>query len=364
MYSLLSAMLAIGVVGCRDNQTITPPTEELSPEAQARKSAENLDRFKEGIEDKTIANDYEVRNGVVHVKNPAVLRKALENLDSFTSSFKQREPGFVSFQNKIDEALEKSQSVSSKAEADVFLKQWGVYVREENEMLFPQLYVRFNHLLSEDGALFVGKRIYLFTNGADYIILDGDKSKIKQIKAGKVDPETVLRIDTKSAVVSTPSGGRMAAVGCASLSGFRERDNRRGTVNVNGVLSRFDLGFNPATGINETFADASVVINGYSRKKVGWWWDRYNTVHSLRINYLARFVVQGTERQSIEPDDFTTTDPHERDGIDDRRSIGSNTVPTSIVNTTQVRIFLDVRRGFYTSRGLNNEPVFYNQCNP
>lgn len=181
MKRTINQILMVGVIstltliGCRDTDNVQPPV--TTTDAQARQTADDLKRFDAGIEDKAMTQDYEVRNGILYLKNPAVFTKAMENMAEFKAGFSKKNPDFVSFQTLTDQALDKSRAVQTKDEADAFLKQWGRYVREENEMLLPRLVYSFTSLLSKDGLIYVGKRLYVFTEREQFIIYDGDQGK-------------------------------------------------------------------------------------------------------------------------------------------------------------------------------------------
>jgi len=372
MKRTINQILMVGVIstltliGCRESQTVQPPVNTPTTDAQARQVADDLKRFDAGIEDKAMTQDYDVRDGVLHLKNPAVFTKAMENMADFKAAFSKKNSDFVSFQTLTDQALDKSRAVLTKGEADAFLKQWGRYVLEENEMLLPRLVYSFTSLLSKDGLIYIGKRLYVFTEKEQFIIYDGDQGKVQSAINSKTAQPGVSRMTIRGEVVgSSAPGGRVSSQGCETLTGFRPASGsgRRGYVTVTATVPAPSIGSN-SNGEEILNATAIVTLYGYTTKKSGWWWERYRTIHRLRTNYLAEFTVNGTPRPLLlpEPDLISTTEPLEREGIGNVVTHGVNVVTRSEFNANAVRLVIHVRNGWYTSRGLDFIPLPYNQC--
>lgn len=185
--------------------------------------------------------------------------------------------------------------------------------------------------------------------------MDGDKKKVADIKAGKIDLKTVKRLSTRPGVKQAKTG-RLAAQ-CTQLSGFAETSNRRGYVTCKGRPTPIAyVGNDPNTGEALFDSFAWVDTYGYGTKKVAWWWERYRTINTIRINYVAKIIIFGTVVNSQEPDILQSND---WDSIEDNRFIGYRLVTQTEVNNAQPVLEVEERAGYYTNQGLGSVKAFY-----
>ncbi len=272
---------------------------------------------------------------------------------AFVSGLRQSNPTFVSYRQQVDQILERAKAVTTKTEADAFLTRYGEYVVEQDQALVPRLQMVMTQLINPEGLMYIGKLLYFYQGDDQFIILDGDKKKVADIKAGKIDAATVKRLNTKS---GQSKSGRLAAQ-CAKLEGFASTSNRRGYVTCQGRLAPLAyVGNDPNTGeaLYDSYAWADTY--GYSEKKVAWWWGRYRTINTLRVNYVAKIIIFGTVVNSQEPDILQSND---WDSIEDNRFIGYRLVTQTEVNNAQPVVEVEERAGYYTNQGLGTVKALY-----
>lgn len=156
--SLVGVMLVALLVGCHDPQPVTAPRTETSV---ARQSADG-NEFSKNLEDKTIAKDYEIRDGIVCFRSPAAFKEVAQNIAAFVVTFGQSNPTFVSYRQRTDQILEEGKAVATKAEADAFLTRYAEYVVEQDQTLIPRLQMALTQLINPEGLMYIGKILYLY----------------------------------------------------------------------------------------------------------------------------------------------------------------------------------------------------------
>ena len=165
---------------------------------------ERKQKFAVNAVDESIKGDFELKEGVLHFKNVASfikLRDSFINLKMSDRAEFADKQGFESRLSLTFKALEKVRNAKSKEEYDNLIVSNIDFIAYDKESELAVSRISDDcaaSILNKDGLVYIGKILYKFADGAEYIVFDGDKSKLMGIKNGRIaESLEIAVIDTK-----------------------------------------------------------------------------------------------------------------------------------------------------------------------
>lgn len=179
-------------------------------EIKAVSNEVEIDRRKYDINlvDENIASDFKLVDGILHFKNFEAFRKTCEGLDKISLKEKiafSEIKGLNSRLGNTQVILEKINNAKSNEERErIILANSEVVFKDRNGLVMNKISDDCTSaLVTNEGMVYIGKMLYMFTPDAEYIVYDGDKSRLTGVKNGrKINESEVLSIINTSTKAS------------------------------------------------------------------------------------------------------------------------------------------------------------------
>jgi hypothetical protein len=153
---------------------------------------ERKQKFSANAVDESIKGDFELKDGVLHFKNVASFIKLKDSFIDLQMSERAefaKKQGFQSRLSVTFEALEKVRNSKSKEEYENLIASNIDFIAydEKSQLAVSRISDDCSaSILNKDGLVYIGKILYKFTDGAEYIVFDGNKNRLASLKNGRI----------------------------------------------------------------------------------------------------------------------------------------------------------------------------------
>jgi hypothetical protein len=268
--------------------------------------------------DESIKGDFELRNGVLHFKNFETFKKVR---DSFINLHMPERAAFAEkqgFESRISvtyDVLEQLRETKSKEDYDNLIKSYSDIIAFDE--ISQSVISRISDdciasILNKDGLVFIGKILYKFTDGLEFIVFDGDKSRLSNIKNARVGESLEMSIiNTKT--VQSNKNARI----CTYMGGYEiatNSTNRWGKIEykVDAPVYYYEPNnnyYNPWRAEAHSYAKGDALMPGTWGGRFSYWtWHwlfvSYKLQLAIQNNVLGSTIVQGERLEASMGADF------------------------------------------------------------
>lgn len=270
---------------------------------------ERKQRFAANAVDESIKGDFELEDGILHFKNVASfikLRDSFVNLKMAERAEFAEKNGFESRLSITFKALEKIRNAKSKAEYEKLIASTIDYVAydEKTQLAVSRISDDCSaSILTKDGLVYIGKILYKFSNGKEYIVFDGDKSKLESVKSGRVGESLEISVISTTNTSQANKSARICTyAGVIGWSTNPQYQDRSGKVEykVDGLEyfyepnSNYD---NPWRVNGHSYVKGSAMCPSYWGGRTDYWtWNHLFVNFKLQLVRSGYGTILGTER--------------------------------------------------------------------
>jgi hypothetical protein len=259
--------------------------------------------------DESIKNDFELRAGILHFKNQESYLKVKNSFvkSNMDERIKFAEKlGFESLLSVTQKAIDDINDSKTKEEFELLSVKYQDFVNNDNGIISSKVTDGYEAALTnKEGIVFIGKMIYKFTPNLEYIIFDGDKTKLNFVKSGRTSESAEVYIFNKQSRKSTSSKE------CISLRGEAQTCCRRAIVTAN--FTALNTYYN---GPDNYTLEAIAYIVGTPYTKSFWGgWPNYRTVNTLNISN-ARINIYSAGALPLASNTYSFSYSNDWTGID------------------------------------------------
>jgi hypothetical protein len=262
---------------------------------------ERKQKFATNAVDESIKGDFELKEGVLHFKNVASfmkLRDSFVNLHMPERAEFAEKQGFESRLSVTFGVLEKLRTQKSKVEFENLIESNADFVVFDEVSQTATSRISDDCLASiinKDGFVYIGKILYKFTDGTEYIVFDGDKSKLNGIKNGRIGESlevSVMKTKNSQLYKNTRICNYWGVLGSSTNSNYTDRTGKV-EYQVDGLSYFYEPNGNPATPWRvqgHSYVKASAQRPGFL------WGGRtdYHTWHWLFVDFQLQLAQNGT----------------------------------------------------------------------
>lgn len=219
------SIYTLGVVGLllSINSCQKPALDGSPSEGSARQELQNPFVISEELEDKSVINNVEVREGILHFKNAIIFNNIREQLSVAKNEEAKAKilnaPGFEPLSKAFYNALSDS---TKTAKIDELIASNADILEKKNGHVQRKGALAFEDVINRVGLVFIGKTLYRFTGDKEIIVSDGDTKKAILADQPGYKDATVKVFQTLISSLSTSSpNGRPSTVCSSGMSGVR-----------------------------------------------------------------------------------------------------------------------------------------------
>jgi hypothetical protein len=178
------------------------------------------EKYSSNTVDETIKGDFVIREGIVHFKD---INSFLKVKDIITS-LKMEErvaffnnQGFISRLSITQQIIDKIRNAKTVEERDrIIQKNSNILLVDGDKTVLSKLTDDgTSAVVTNDGMVYIGKILYMFTDGIEYIVYDGDKTRLEDIKNGRKTVESA-----ELSIINTANNNSKNGRFCRYMSGF------------------------------------------------------------------------------------------------------------------------------------------------
>lgn len=283
------------VASCEKNHELSS-LDELSSLAELNTSnleyLEGYVSFEKNYYSEEQKEDIEVVNGIIHFKSLDVFQKIAFNNEYLASKeYLKISALFDSKVNKYDRFLGESEKLTSKEEALRLIKKYNNSVElnhDDIDIADKSIYDNFIPS-TEQPYFYIGDVINLYKNGKEFVIIDGDESKIERILNGNesLNNVAVVEIKTNSKKLRSTSSR------CQNLYGELYHGNLVGYSKCDGTIRQTPVGVVNGQYRYRMSAVTFTTVN-VKIKRFGLLW-AYGTDKRLNVNHTLYMYVDGVQ---------------------------------------------------------------------
>jgi hypothetical protein len=262
------------VVSCRkDIQTVTTETNQATGKADA------------------IKGDFYVENGTLRFKNVKSLLSTVDELSKFDISERYHfgeQIGFKSYLSCFAEVLQKSSAADDK-DYDNVLKDYADVIDAKSDGTFKMRIVNKNlaSVLDRNGIVYIGKRVYRFTDFGEAIAINGDVERLKTVTATTVSDDNIKVIVSNSLGLRGVCGKNEWRDNVLNANGTRKADFWNGATKI-AFITEDEFGniFLNQIGqvMFEMYISAYSIGTPWKPRSVFSGWKTYNADNTLSLN--------------------------------------------------------------------------------
>jgi hypothetical protein len=213
---------------------------------------ERRQKFATNAVDESIKGDFELREGILHFKNVATYIKLRDSfIDknmSERAAFAEKN-GFESRLSVTFKALEKIRNTKSKEEYKSLIAQNIDFVAYDEVTQLAVSRIGDDcaaSILNKDGLVYMGKVLYKFANGKEYIIFDGDMNKLSSLKNSRVGESLeVAEISTNQSNKNAKICSYWGVIGWSTNPNYGDRSGKM-EYKVDGLIYYYEPNNNPS----------------------------------------------------------------------------------------------------------------------
>lgn len=261
---------------------------------------ERKQKFSANAVDESINGDFKVKDGILHFKNVAAfikLRDSFVNLHMPERAAFAEKQGFESRLSITFNLLEKVRNAKSKEEYENLILSNNDFIAfdKENQLVDSRISDDcLASILNRDGFVYIGRILYKFTDGNEYIVFDGDKSRLNSIKNGRIAESLEVSVMNTKNSQSNKNARICNYWGVIGSSTNPDYGNRTGKLEykVDGLSYFYEPNSNYATPWRvqgHSYVKASAQRPGLFSGR-----EDYNTWHWLYVDFQLQLAQNGT----------------------------------------------------------------------
>ena len=187
--------LGLFTYSCQTSNELIPDDSSVSQKGFDKKL---FSKYQTNFNDETIKSDYTVIDGTVHFKNQESFKNVMNNLGEFKK-------GIVKYKNFISSETYLKNLMISLSESKTEFEKNRTIQENDDYLSIIDNKVQFRKDLSlapftdREGAFYIGNVLFLLYGNNQFIIYDGDKRKIDNIKSGVIHKDFVQQFSKNNA---------------------------------------------------------------------------------------------------------------------------------------------------------------------
>lgn len=293
---------------CTEKESLSPEVPNLVDNSInysiAFISASELSKIiKNNINNASQEEDYMIVDNVVRFKNYEKFDHFTTNLEASKKVFAKSFANFQSKESKFNNFIEEADKAKDENSFRIILDIFSDDIEIVDDRVLINDETPFDFIISsvQKPYFYVGNIIYMYYQGNQYIIADGNLNTVEKIKKGE---KTLKNVIKSSYQVNSIKNARSTSATCGFMSGFFQISHNNGNRRGN---SSCEVGYQvTATGgtINgepEMKVLWRVYTRGQVEKKLWFLWIGFNSNNELLVNYKANAVFNGSIVESYEP---------------------------------------------------------------